>query len=91
MRKQISLHVVTAGVAVSAAFAGIHRNHHFDTIQRLHPLLHPPKTHPVSAVSSIKKEISRQGNISFFLIINDLSSIPQIKYELSNAFLFQIL
>ena len=43
MRKQISLHVVTAGVAVSAAFAGIHRNHHFDTIQRLHPLLHPPK------------------------------------------------
>ena len=41
MRKQISLHVVTAGVAVSAAFAGIHRNHHFDTIERLHPLLHP--------------------------------------------------
>ena len=44
MRKQISLHVVTAGVAVSAAFAGIHRNHHFDTIQRLHPLLHPLNT-----------------------------------------------
>ena len=41
MRKQISLHVVTAGVAVSAAFAGVHRNHHFDTMKRLHPLLHP--------------------------------------------------
>ena len=44
MRKQISLHVVTAGVAVSAAFAGVHRNHHFDTIQRLHPLMHPLNT-----------------------------------------------
>ena len=44
MRKQISLHVVTAGVAVSAAFAGIHRNHHFDTRKRLHPLMHPLNT-----------------------------------------------
>ena len=79
MRKQISLHVVTAGVAVSAAFAGIHRNHHFDTMKRLHPLLHP-LMHPVSAVSSIKKEISRQGNISF-LIINDLSSIIRTYHE----------
>ena len=23
---------------------GIHRNHHFDTIQRLHPLMHPLKS-----------------------------------------------
>ena len=37
-----AFHVVTAGLVVPAAFAGVHRNHHFDTIQRLHPLLHPP-------------------------------------------------
>ena len=37
------VYAVTAGATVSAAFAGVHRNHHFDTIERLHPLLHPPK------------------------------------------------
>ena len=30
---------------------GIHRNHHFDTIQRLHPLLHPLKTGDVLSSS----------------------------------------
>ena len=38
------VYAVTAGATVSAAFAGVHRNHHFDTIQRLHPLLHPLNT-----------------------------------------------
>ena len=37
------VYAVTAGATVPAAFAGVHRNHHFDTIERLHPLLHPPK------------------------------------------------
>ena len=37
------VYAVTAGSTVPAAFAGVHRNHHFDTIERLHPLLHPPK------------------------------------------------
>ena len=32
------VYAVTAGATVPAAFAGVHRNHHFDTIQRLHPL-----------------------------------------------------
>ena len=41
MREHIGLHIVTAGATVPAAFAGVHRNHHFDTIRRLHPLLHP--------------------------------------------------
>ena len=44
MREHIGLHIVTAGATVPAAFAGVHRNHHFDTIQRLHPLLHPLNT-----------------------------------------------
>ena len=41
------VYAVTAGATMPAAFAGVHRNHHFDTIQRLHPLntgdapLHP--------------------------------------------------
>ena len=30
-----------AGATVPAAFAGVHRNHHFDTMKRLHPLMHP--------------------------------------------------
>ena len=38
------VYAVTAGATVPAAFAGVHRNHHFDTIQRLHPLMHPPNT-----------------------------------------------
>ena len=38
------VYAVTAGTTVPAAFAGVHRNHHFDTIQRLHPLLHPLNT-----------------------------------------------
>ena len=37
------VYAVTAGATVPAAFAGVHRNHHFDTMKRLHPLLHPPK------------------------------------------------
>ena len=32
------VYAVTAGATMPAAFAGVHRNHHFDTIQRLHPL-----------------------------------------------------
>ena len=41
------VYAVTAGATMPAAFAGVHRNHHFDTIERLHPLntgdapLHP--------------------------------------------------
>ena len=35
------VYAVTAGATVPAAFAGVHRNHHFDTIQRLHPLFYP--------------------------------------------------
>ena len=88
MRKQISLHVVTAGVAVSAAFAGVHRNHHFDTIQRLHPLMHP--LHPGigldyssffgKKLSSLffheKRDITALGKqYLFLLIIIHLSSI----------------
>ena len=38
------VYAVTAGATVPAAFAGVHRNHHFDTIQRLHPLMHPLNT-----------------------------------------------
>ena len=38
------VYAVTAGATVPATFAGVHRNHHFDTIQRLHPLLHPLNT-----------------------------------------------
>ena len=38
------VYAVTAGATVPAAFAGVHRNHHFDTIQRLHPLMHPLKS-----------------------------------------------
>ena len=38
------VYAVTAGATVPAAFAGVHRNHHFDTIRRLHPLLHPLNT-----------------------------------------------
>ena len=38
------VYAVTAGSTVPAAFAGVHRNHHFDTIQRLHPLMHPLNT-----------------------------------------------
>ena len=37
------VYAVTAGATEPAAFAGVHRNHYFDTIRRLHPLLHPPK------------------------------------------------
>ena len=45
MGEQISLIFgAAAGIAVPAALTGIHRNHHFDTIQRLHPLLHPLNT-----------------------------------------------
>ena len=35
------VYAVTAGATVPAAFAGVHRNHHFDTRKRLHPLMHP--------------------------------------------------
>ena len=35
------VYAVTAGATVPAAFAGVHRNHHFDTMKRLHPLMHP--------------------------------------------------
>ena len=38
------VYAVTAGATVPATYAGVHRNHHFDTIQRLHPLLHPLNT-----------------------------------------------
>ena len=38
------VYAVTAGATVPAAFAGVHRNHHFDTIERLHPLMHPLNT-----------------------------------------------
>ena len=38
------VYAVTAGATMPAAFAGVHRNHHFDTIQRLHPLMHPLNT-----------------------------------------------
>ena len=45
MREQISrLFAPNAGAAVPAAAAGVHRNHHFDTIERLHPLMHPLNT-----------------------------------------------
>ena len=45
MGEQISLIFgAAAGIAVPAALTGIHRNHHFDTIQRLHPLMHPLNT-----------------------------------------------
>ena len=71
----------------------IHRNHHFDTIQRLHPLLHPlhpgielgyssfyGKMQSRVVFSFTKKEISTRVNISFFLIIIHLSSLKQEKY-----------
>ena len=38
------VYAVTVWATVPAAFAGVHRNHHFDTIQRLHPLMHPLNT-----------------------------------------------
>ena len=81
MREHIGLHIVTAGATVPAAFAGVHRNHHFDTIRRLHPLLHP--LHPGIGLdySSIyrklqsslffheKRDINApRVNISFFLL-----------------------
>ena len=46
MGEQISLILgAAAGIAVPAALTGVHRNHHFDTIERLHPLLmHPLNT-----------------------------------------------
>ena len=37
------VYAVTAGATVPAAFAGVHRNHHFDTIERLPPPNAPPK------------------------------------------------
>ena len=44
------VYAVTAGVTVPAAFAGVHRNHHFDTIQRLHPLKHRRCTPSIRAL-----------------------------------------
>lgn len=72
---------------------GIHRNHHFDTIKRLHPLLHP---HPGigSGYSSFfgkmlsslffheKRDITTLGMQYLFpLIIIHLSSIQIEKLE----------
>lgn len=62
------VYAVTAGATVPAAFAGVHRNHHFDTIKRLH-LLHPGIGSDYSSFygkmqSSLlftKKEISTRG------------------------------
>ena len=76
MRKQISLHVVTAGVAVSAAFAGIHRNHHFDTIQRLHPLLHPLNTGDAPLHSGIGIDYSSFcGGLQSSLLVHEKRDI----------------
>lgn len=85
------VYAVTAGATMPAAFAGIHRNHHFDTIQRLHPLntgdapLHPVIGLDYSSFygglqSSLffheKRDITALGKQYFFLlIIIHLSSI----------------
>ena len=84
------VYAVTAGVTVPAAFAGVHRNHHFDTIQRLHPLLHP--LHPGTGLgyssflekmqSSLsfheKRDITALGcNISFLLLFTCQASNRQ--------------
>ena len=53
MREHIGLHVVPAGATVTAAFAGIHRNHYFDTIQQLHPLLHPLNTGDAPSIQTL--------------------------------------
>ena len=78
------VYAVTAGVTVPAAFAGVHRNHHFDTIQRLHPL-HPGIGLDYSSFlekmqSSLsfheKRDITALGmQYLFILIIIHLSSI----------------
>ena len=75
------VYAVTAGATVPAAFAGVHRNHHFDTIRRLHPLLNP--LHPgielgyssfydglQSSLFFLKKKRYQRTrvNISFFLL-----------------------
>ena len=68
----------------------IHRNHHFDTIERLHPLLHPLHPGIGSGYSSFlekmqsslfvheKRDITTLGmQYLFSLIISHLSSIKQ--------------
>ena len=64
------VYAVTAGATVPAAFAGVHRNHHFDTIQRLHPLLHPLNTgdaplHPVIGLDYSSFYGGLQSRLSF--------------------------
>ena len=78
MREHIGLHIVTAGATVPAAFAGVHRNHHFDTIERLHPLMHPPKYRRCSLHPDIRLDYSSfyeglQSSL-FFLKKRDINS-----------------
>ena len=47
------VYAVTAGATVPAAFAGVHRNHYFDTIQRLHPRLHPLNTGDAPSIQTL--------------------------------------
>ena len=54
MGEQISLIFgAAAGIAVPAALARIHRNHHFDTIERLHPLMHPLNTGDAPSIQTL--------------------------------------
>ena len=94
------VYAVTAGTTVPAAFAGVHRNHHFDTIERLHPLLHP--LHPGigldyssffgKMLSSLffheKRDITALGMQYLFpLIIIHLSSFRSIPLPKRNVLL----
>ena len=90
------VYAVTAWSTVPAAFAGVHRNHHFDTIQRLHPLLHP--LHPGNGLgySSIyrklqgglffheKRDINAPGSISLSSYYNSLvkHQSDKLKFDL---------
>ena len=72
------VYAVTAGATVPAAFAGVHRNHHFDTRKRLHPLMHP--LHPGIGLdySSIYRKLQsslffhEKRDITALMIIPDI-------------------